>query len=591
MMTVNPLILAAVAVPLFTGVAFMAALRALVQRHGAGAVAWRWFTGHPLDGHHRTNATWNRRATRVLHPTGRAVAWHHLRRRTRAGIRTGSTLAAGVLGWGLLLHRTATFAVLAVLAAGACAVAVPRAVRTVRAHQHNRTWVRPLDRALTHAMTMPPVRLAVEPDRSKVVVWLPEEFTGDDRERQAITRSVTEKLAIEAPEAAWSLSRKDGGRPTVTFTQSDPPPAKVPFTMIEDAVADAQEHEIVMGLGKRSEVVKISVDNDSPHLGLSMGSGDGKSTVAKNQAAQLLHHGALLLVLDIKLISHMWARGLPNVSYAGTPAEIEDALVWLAAEVTRRNQVALAAADIEGKVHANVGPRIFVLAEELNATQNRLRAWWNRDMEMKGRSPGSNALDEVMFLGRQVLVNVEQIGQRLSVKATGSGDARENLGVLVFSDPTAAAWKMLCPQHAMPAATGHLGRLQVVTRKKVQETQGAFLTGVQARQLALSGTVAVPRPDMPCVSAIGPVLPAPQITAPSPDQQVVVGHPAAVLGPPGAVTLREATDAGLFRTIEAARKAAQRPGFPGVVGERDRANLYDVGDIHAYRAGKVKVGR
>ena len=77
-------------------------------------------------------------------------------------------------------------------------------------------------------------------------------------------------------------------------------------------------------------------------------------------------------------------------------------MVWLAAEVTRRNQVALAAADIEGRVHADVGPRIFVICEELNATQNRLKAWWNQEMEMKGRSPGSMALDEVMFLGRQV---------------------------------------------------------------------------------------------------------------------------------------------------------------------------------------------
>ena len=195
------------------------------------------------------------------------------------------------------------------------------------------------------------------------------------------------------------------------FASSQPPPADVYLKDIRDAAHEAAEHEIVMGIGRKGEIVRVSVDNDSPHLGLSMGSGDGKSTVAKNQLAQLLHHGALGVILDIKLISHMWARGLPNVAYAGTPAEIEETLVWLSAEVARRNRLALAHADIEGKVHANPGARIFIIAEELNATQNRLKAWWNREMGEKGRSPGSEALDDVMFLGRQVHVNVLQIGR------------------------------------------------------------------------------------------------------------------------------------------------------------------------------------
>src|ERR1039458_1453452 len=64
----------------------------MVRRHGAGPVIWRWLSGHNLDGVHRTNATWTQPATKVLHPTGHAVRWHHLPRLHRAGIRTGATL-------------------------------------------------------------------------------------------------------------------------------------------------------------------------------------------------------------------------------------------------------------------------------------------------------------------------------------------------------------------------------------------------------------------------------------------------------------------------------------------------------------------
>ena len=554
-------------------------------------LAWRWLSGHTLDGRYRTNATWTRRATATLHPIP-VVRWHHLPRLYRAGIRTGSTIILlGVL-YGLITARTVTLAVLAALALAGLLAAAWRAWHQARRWRHHRRYILPLRRALTPALSGPPPRLAIEPDRSKVKIWLPEEFTGSDREREEVTRAVTAKVAIEAPDTEWNLNRLDGRKPHVVFMKSQPPPASVRPADIMAAIESAAEHEVVMGLGKKDQVTGISVDNDSPHVGLSMGSGDGKSVTARNMAAQLLHHGALVVVLDYKLISHMWARGLPNVAYAGTPDEIEDVMVWLAAEVRRRNGVALAGADIEGRVHADVGPRIFVICEEMNATQNRLKAWWNQEMEMKGRSPGSMALDEVMFLGRQVLVNVLQIGQRLSVKATGSGDARENLGVLIFADPTASAWKMLVgDRHAMPPASGHKGRLQIVTKKTVRETQGAFWTGQQAHDFALSGHVAIPPAGMPCVTAVAPVAPLPALVPGGSDLPFVVrqGLPVAPR-PPDSVTLREAADAGLWPSKDAAARAVQRAQLEDI-GQLGTAKLYRITDLAAISSQRVRIPR
>ena len=58
--------------------------------------AWLWFSGHCMDGQSRTNATWTMRShgpRPVLHSSGHAVAWHHLPRMHRAGIRSGATHA------------------------------------------------------------------------------------------------------------------------------------------------------------------------------------------------------------------------------------------------------------------------------------------------------------------------------------------------------------------------------------------------------------------------------------------------------------------------------------------------------------------
>ena len=557
-------------------------LRHMVARHGAGPLIWRWFSGHPLDGKHRTDASWTRSSMKTLHPTGRVVRWHHLPRLHRGVIRTLATLATPPLAVGLATRPWLTLAVLGVLILALALAFRGRVRRGLLQWRHQRAWVRPLGRALAAELGTPPTRLVITPDRSRVIIGLGDEFTGGERERAAVTQAVTAKLAIEAPDAEWSLT---GRKPQVTFTQSKPPPARVAFADIRQAIEDARAHEIVWGIGRRGEVVKNSVDTDSPHVGLSMKSGDGKSTVAKNAAAQLAFHGALLLVIDYKLISHMWARGLPNVAYAGTEEEITIALMWLQEEIRRRNGVALAGADIEGEVHSDVGPPVFVIAEELNATQDRLRAYWRAEGG-KGRPPAAEALDEAMFIGRQVRVHILQIGQRLSAKASGSGDARENLGIRLMCDPSGPTWKMLGFDHAQPPPSGHKGRLQVVTAKTVREVQGAFLTGAQARAFATAGTIAVPRADMPLVAVPGPG----QLPDDGAEQPSVLGHGPVVPALPGAVTLSEAVRAGVFRSLEAVRKERQRyrEVFPAPVGQRGSADLFDIGDLYQYAARKAE---
>jgi hypothetical protein len=72
-----------------------------------------------------------------------------------------------------------------------------------------------------------------------------------------------------------------------------------------------------------------------------------------------------------------------------------------------------------------------------------------------------------------------------------------------------------------------------------------------------------------------------------PDLGIGIDRPLNVLGPQGAVTLREAVDAGLFPTLDSARKAAWRYDF-AVVGERGTAHLYKIDDLHAWQAGKAR---
>jgi hypothetical protein len=437
-----------------------------------------------------------------------------------------------------------------------------------------------------------------DPD-AEIVIYPPVEVDISDQVKRDIPRIVTAALGIEAPDMDWG--HLHGREPYISCRQSQPPPPMVSLSDIRSAIDEAAEHEIVLGIGRKDQVIKVSIDTEIPHLGICMPTGDGKSEAAKNVAVQLMYHGAITAFLDYKLMSHMWARRLPNAVYAGTPEEIHQLLVWLAcddereSELTRRKKVALASADISGNVRADIGPRLVLIAEELNALQKRLKAYW-KHVGGKGPSPAAEALDEIHFTGRQLRIHAVDVAQRLSAKATsgnGSADSRENIGAIIFSNPTGSTWRMLCDGLTQPPASDHKGRYQLVTRKTVREFQGVLydrdeLAAAQmARDLSQAGTVAVPRHDMPFAVSVPATVREPARWGP--ELALVVGQSSFVPGPPDAVTLREAVAAGLFKTIYAARKAAGRPGFPEPAGERDRAFLYSVDDLCAWKATKERL--
>lgn len=561
----------------------------MARKPGGWTLAWRWLSGHSLDGQHRTNATWTMRSRGprpVLHSSGHAVRWHHMPRLHRAGIRTGSTLAACGVAWGLVAAPLVTVVILAVLAACAAGYCAWWMYGRARRWRHHRKWVRPLHRTLTPVLGAAPPRLEIEPDRSKVVVGLPQEFTGSDSGKEEIARAVTVKLALEAPDADWTLT---GRKPQVTFTRSQPPPSKVTWRDIEAAVTAAGPAELITGIGKKDQMVSVSTQLDSPHFLLAMGSGGGKSNTAAFWLVQALMKGEIALVLDAKYISHPWTfkdmdagyGQLPNVAYARTTAALHNAMVWLGVELQRRTEAAELAVNAKGDILGDVGPRLWIIAEEMNLATPRLKQHWAeiRGRDDPKRSPALDGMAAVAFAGRAVKMHLITIGQMLTAAALGGGDVRENMGVRVLARYTANSWKMQAGDLPMPPSPDTPGRVQVVTGGTVREAQVPLMDLAQCRELALSGTVTPCPADMPGITASPvAVLPAGRSDNGS-DQGFVLGQGR----PPGMMTLREAADGGLFPSLAAARKAVQRRALKPA-GRDGSSNLYFISDL----AGTVR---
>lgn len=592
---------------------FLAAGAANVAKHrmhkyGWFLYVWRWFTGTHWDGHVMTNAGWRRRGTKAITSTGYAPRFYFLPRWKRALLRTGGTVGTPLvmvsLAFGLLVDRRTTVAALLALAVAILSLGAWKAYRAAQARALSRDWLEPMHKACAPIADVPlSVRpsswLEVKPDRSRAVLHLPAGYHDSERQQEQLVSTAAKKLGMESPEVTWRLS---GGEPSVTLSSKNMPTEPVRLDDIIKHVTRAARDTLVLGLGRHSSPVEVSLHQDSPHVGASMGSGAGKSTLARLIAAQALHKGAIVMILDIKQISHPWARDLPNVSYCDTPEMIHEGLVWLGAELDRRNKVARISSDYEGNVSANVGPRLIIIAEELNMTANRLRSYWVETLGQKGTSPALMALQDVAFAGRQVLMNLVTIGQMLTARVvggtSGGNEARENIGVRMLARHTKRNWDMLVPEHPMPPASKELGRIQVVASGAVRETQVAYLTGTQARELALSGEVALLPAGMPGA----PVLPDPRInqkvleSPKSQDEQPVSPETSdePVTFAPIPVTVSEAIDQGILKgnihTVRSWRRLD--PKFPKPVdtpiGGKSTAHYYNPVELADYQAGRGK---
>lgn len=329
-------------------------------------------------------------------------------------------------------------------------------------------WVAPA--VLATAAWLTPPR---EQPGPRIRLTIPAPFVTSEQ-RTMISAIVKAKIPAGDLVESWD---QVGAEVTATWVPRKRPPTRVGLDELLahfDRLGDA---EFYLGQGPGNTAVTISLDDDSPHIAVSAGSGAGKSVLAQLIAVQVLRRGGRVVILDRKG-SHRWALGLPGVDYCTHPEQMHNALLREAAEADERNTLAMH--EPEGW---DPGPRTLVICEELNATIGQLARWWddNRPPGGQKRSPAITALNDIAFMGRAAKKNLLAIAQMLTARAIGGPEARENFGIRALARFTRNNWQMLVPEAAMPRSSRTLGRWQIVVGGVAVETQVCYLTAAQAR--------------------------------------------------------------------------------------------------------------
>jgi hypothetical protein len=558
----------------------------------------RFVSGRPLDGRARSNATFWRPGTRALTKSGNVSHWAMLPGYRRLQWRAGAVSASTVLGWGLIFHRYATVVTLCVLAGLAVAAVLAVAVHWWRTWLHHRHWTFPLHKALAaeigvtdwatewihlprdYADGGPPIRLD-----------LPDHYSPNAATRERIESIVTEKLNLQTPTVEWRMT---GRSQHVLIRVATPPPDVVTLADIVKASQGLPDTTLVAGLGQAGVPVYLDLLTDSPHALVSGGSGAGKSVLVRSLTAQALHNGGLVICIDNNRTSQPWLKDLPNAYIARDIARtIHPALVWLGEEMERRAEAADQHSDPDGNLHPDYGPRVWLIAEELNAVTDLLTAHWLtiRSPGTNGASPALAALRRMLYQGRALRMHVIGTAQMATVASLGSPAMRENFAWRALARYTQNQWKMLAPEiWPMPPKSRHRGRWQIVTNGETHETQVPYLTMTEARNHATSGIITY----VSASAGIGSGEMAPGTV-------LSLGQPVFASGGVRSdvvvrrlVGLREACASGVLSlSLDAVRKARSRDGeFPGPADRRgDRPGeewLYDPDELRAWEANRVR---
>lgn len=260
--------------------------------------------------------------------------------------------------------------------------------------------------------------------------------------------------------------------------------ADIPDFVTLDDVPIPGPTGVNLGIGIKGPV-SIDLSSESPHVLVNAPTGLGKSTVARSIAVQRLAQGDIVIILDRKMHSHRWARGLePLVHYFDTVESIGSALVNIGRELTRRNQVVKA---WDGVGEPPFGPRIVVIFEETNATLTHLK---QLDKRMGGDYGAMDGFADLTFMGRAVKMHAVAFAQLASYRSGLTADLIENFGTRVMIGYSDKAWRWLaadCGRYQV--APPGIGRGVVCHAGKARETQ---LLTVPEEEAAEYVTASVP---------------------------------------------------------------------------------------------------
>jgi hypothetical protein len=467
------------------------------RRYTGWLIIGRFLAGRDLDGDRRTNATFWQHADRDLTTHGRAGPWAHKRHAERAAWRIGILTAMIAALYGLTVAHRLTVWLLGIGLIIGTIVGTYRLVIGIRNWRHTRRIVAPLYSTLAplaghpsgdhHARYLKVPRDFASNDNAKVRLNLSPLWEGTINQQKAVSTLIARRLNGDW-NAAWYPHAIP---PYMEMMHAPKPPDEVRFTDFRRYMDASEPNIIPLGLGTSRSLQSIDLDKEAPHTALSMGTGAGKTSLMALIIAYLINKGVERIdVINTKRAGYAWCKNLPGVYVHDTMSTQIEAIHNVRMLMESRNDALLTNDSLRFSRHV-------LIIEEQNSWIDYAKQYWEDKRQeldqkerqnMSKRNPAISDIGFILFQGRQSCVNVISLFQRMSARAAGGGDMRDQYGAVIIARSSPQAWKILVGTTPVPKEirSTRAGRGMFIMNGEAHPVQLAYITRDEAIEYALA---------------------------------------------------------------------------------------------------------
>jgi hypothetical protein len=459
----------------------------------------RWITGQLMDGTVRSTATAWRRGEDHPRWNGRVTRWHRLGNGHRAAARLGGVVASVVV---LIAAETHPWVLLsaALTIAGATVGGVVwwrrrrdarEAASRAEVKESPREHVPSLWRVLPDVIGVPPQSphgdwLSLPSDLAspdaRVVLRLPDSWLGLPDQRALLDHVVTSRLPGE-----WDLTVSLVGTPhTATWRRRV---AKPHLPRLVEWEPSADPHRLMIGQGHGGPLY-VSTRTETPHWGVSAGTGGGKTTTILMPVIHHRTHGTLIDIIDLKEDSFQPLIEPEPVSGVRVHTTAIGAVTALAEFFVSMKSIATARAN---GYDEPIPDRLMVI-DEFGSFMLAANTWWKYGLKGKGTPPFMAWWRMTLMQGRTKNHRFIIGAHSFDLSLFGSSEARDLVGTkVVIGQCSPSKWITSFGQGTkrVPYDATIPGRGVVrIGGRDPEEIQLCYFTGEDARAMCAEAPAA-----------------------------------------------------------------------------------------------------
>jgi hypothetical protein len=353
-------------------------------------------------------------------------------------------------------------------------------------------YVKPLHAVLSPllglpATTRPADYIAVPPthrtrEDSPVVIGLPREFNASPANKRLVADAAMSKFPLMNTDNTDAIFRTVGN-PSLHLKMAPQPPDSVRWADHEDEIAALPPGKTFVGVGARGKsFVYDWTSGELVHVGISVGTGGGKSYGVVGWIAQELRKGATATYIDPKR-SYLpeVLQGVPGFRLANDP---RNPYGWWE-EVFRFEREMDRRQELLHKDRTLEFPLMFLVLDELSEFADVSKQLWEDikaepekygydTIPKKAPNPIWRSLSILLRMGREYGVRVIFLTQRLDNTSTGGIGLRDNLGMRALGKFRKNQWMMLVGTTPVPKSVNKVGRWLYTDGDKERWVQNVY---------------------------------------------------------------------------------------------------------------------